>query len=470
MDTMFRFCRALGTMFYLVHPAELEVERYEDAPNFMDTGILLFIFLLSVEFIVSSCIGHKAYFFKDTVMSISLGLIQQLCFMWVKSLAIVPYFIVYKNFRLFDIPVKGLSTFFLAMLGCDFGYYWYHRYAHVWHVLWTGHSVHHSGQHYNLATALRQGLWQPMNSWAIYLPLAVVGVPPGVFACHNQLNTLYQFWIHTELIGHLGVWFEMIFNTPSHHRMHHRPPGNCNYAGVLIIWDRMFGTFVEENRQIRWYGLAKPCNTFNPMLANLNHPLRMLQSMSVVKFITGVRVIHPYVLLTWSQMRSVTCTSDFSRLLWKLPALPGDEATDEKSAYDIGKAHVFEGYTGPCPADNAYLYITFHFLCTFVVGYAMLSAKSTDATLVIPFLFVLASLVCLGKLSEGSTLARECELARIAVVSAVALLSPVGTVVTGTSVDALNISLYSYECKWCVCAAFAITYFCTFIYKERAPK
>lgn len=131
------------------------------------------------------------------------------------------------------------------------------------------------GEDYSLPTALRQGVLQPMVSWVFYLPLALVGLHPNSFRMHYQLNTLYQFWIHTDMVGRLPFGLEYVLNTPSHHRMHHRPPGNCNYAGVLIIWDRIFGTFVPETNRKDYYGLAKQPNTFDMLRLNINHLQRM---------------------------------------------------------------------------------------------------------------------------------------------------------------------------------------------------
>ena len=162
------------------------------------------------------------------------------------------------------------------MLGYDCGYYWFHRIVHEYHFLWAlGHSVHHSGEDYNLACALRQGAGQGFTSWPFYLPLALAGFPPAAFAAHSQCNTLYQFWVHTEMVGRLGP-LEMIFSTPAAHRMHHKPPGNCNYAGVLIIWDKMFGTYVPEVERMDYFGLASQPQSFNPLTLNSQHFPKMM--------------------------------------------------------------------------------------------------------------------------------------------------------------------------------------------------
>ncbi|KAM7421518.1 hypothetical protein PAMA_015590 [Pampus argenteus] len=138
-------------------------------------------------------------------------------------------------------------------------------------VLWAAHQVHHSSEYYNLTTALRQSLTQQFTSWIFYLPMALV-VPPSIFAVHIQLNLLYQFWIHTELINDLGP-LEWIFNTPKHHRVHHGRNLYCidkNYGGVLIVWDRLFGTFAPESDKVI-YGLVYPINTFEILYVQLHY-------------------------------------------------------------------------------------------------------------------------------------------------------------------------------------------------------
>ena len=159
----------------------------------------------------------------------------------------------------------------LLFLGVDCAYYWFHRIAHEYNAPWAGHVVHHSSEDYNLAVALRQGTFQGVFSWVFYLPLALLGFPPAWFAAMSSFDTLYQFWIHTRLIGKLGP-LEWVLNTPSHHRVHHgRNPKylDKNYAGTLIIWDRMFGTFqAEEEEPV--YGLTKPLESWNPLWANFH--------------------------------------------------------------------------------------------------------------------------------------------------------------------------------------------------------
>ncbi|WBV63816.1 sterol desaturase family protein [Legionella pneumophila 130b] len=152
----------------------------------------------------------------------------------------------------------------------DFFYYWYHRVSHRNSFFWIGHSVHHQSEHFNLSVALRQGYFQTLTSWVFYLPLALIGFPTWMFVIVASVNTIYQFWIHTESIRKMG-WFEKIFNTPSHHRVHHgKNPQyiDKNYAGSLIIWDKLFGTFEPEEAPAD-YGVTEPLDSWNPFYANI---------------------------------------------------------------------------------------------------------------------------------------------------------------------------------------------------------
>jgi sterol desaturase/sphingolipid hydroxylase (fatty acid hydroxylase superfamily) len=152
-----------------------------------------------------------------------------------------------------------------AMVLWDFCYYWDHRWMHEVRLLWANHVSHHSSERYNLTTALRQP-WSPFLTFWVFAPLPFLGFEPAEVHRAGQLNLLYQFWIHTEAIDRLPDPIELLFNTPSHHRVHHganRQYLDKNYGGILIVWDRLFGTFEAEVRRIR-YGLTKNINTFNP--------------------------------------------------------------------------------------------------------------------------------------------------------------------------------------------------------------
>jgi sterol desaturase/sphingolipid hydroxylase (fatty acid hydroxylase superfamily) len=243
-----------------------------DLPNVVFYSIPAFVLLTLLEAISyrlhpdSDELGYTA---KDTATSISMGL-GSLVFdaLW----GIIPgavYALIYAATPL-RVPIV-----WPAMLACllaqDFCYYWSHRSHHVVRILWASHVVHHSSQRFNLSTALRQP-WTGFTSWLFYLPMIALGVHPLALAFCSSVNLVYQFWIHTERIDKLPRPLEFMLNTPSHHRVHHASQGSYldrNFGGILIIWDRMFGSFAPEiERPI--YGLTKNISTFNPLRVALH--------------------------------------------------------------------------------------------------------------------------------------------------------------------------------------------------------
>ncbi|HEX3846372.1 MAG TPA: sterol desaturase family protein [Steroidobacteraceae bacterium] len=176
---------------------------------------------------------------------------------------------VYKM-RLFAISPTSAWAWAAIFFLDDFTYYWFHRISHECRFWWAAHVNHHSSQEYNLSTALRQS-WTSVivGTWTPWIPLAFVGFPPEMILAEQSFNLSYQFWIHTESVRRMPAWFEYLFNTPSNHRVHHASNPRYldrNYAGVLMVWDRMFGTFVaERDDEPPRYGIVKNIDTFNPI-------------------------------------------------------------------------------------------------------------------------------------------------------------------------------------------------------------
>lgn len=171
-------------------------------------------------------------------------------------------------------PVQwSASWWFPALILVDVIYYWEHRAHHRIRMFWIGHSVHHSSQHFNQTTALRLGWLMPtdiLSSFLFYVPLLLLGMPVWLLFLLQAAILTYQFPIHTERVGLLPRWIEFVFNTPSHHRVHHgvnNPYLDKNYGGIFIIWDRMFGTYAHETEHVA-YGLTKQINTYNPIKVN----------------------------------------------------------------------------------------------------------------------------------------------------------------------------------------------------------
>lgn len=235
-------------------------------------AIPMYFTLMAVELAYESISKKKTYRLNDAVTNISTGVLQQLTGTFFKIVKVGLYVLLYEQFAVWELG-QSWTTFALAFVIWDLCYYWEHRMAHEVSLFWGGHSVHHQSEDYNLSVALRQTSTGFIWGTAFYLPMAILGFHPTHFLLVGGFNLLYQFWIHTEHINKLPRWFEYIFNTPSHHRVHHgRNPKyiDKNYAGVFIIWDRMFGTFKAEEERPD-YGLTKPLNSWNPIYANFAH-------------------------------------------------------------------------------------------------------------------------------------------------------------------------------------------------------
>ncbi|MBL8558225.1 MAG: sterol desaturase family protein [Hyphomonadaceae bacterium] len=230
-------------------------------------AVPLFIVLVIVEMIIVRVSKRGAYEAKDSAASLFMGFGSTIAGILTGGLYLVAAYWIYQ-FRLFDIGWTWWALL-LCFLGEDLAYYWFHRIAHERRFWWASHVVHHSSQHYNLTTALRQTWTGNLSlSFATKLPLFLIGFPVEMVLMFTGISLVYQFWVHTETVGRMGA-FEWIFNTPSHHRVHHATNPrylDANYAGVLIIWDRLFGTFIPEVDHDRpRYGIVSNLGTFNPL-------------------------------------------------------------------------------------------------------------------------------------------------------------------------------------------------------------
>ena len=235
-------------------------------------AIPVFFLLIGIELLVAHRRGVVAYQAGDAVASIGLGTVSQVSGIFSKLIFLGIYVLVYEHFRVATLPQDSVIVWVGALVAYDFFYYWLHRMSHEVAVLWAAHVVHHQSEAFNLSTALRQTSTGFLLGWIFYLPLAIAGVPPLVFVAVGLIDLLYQYWIHTELVGKLG-WFDRVFASPSNHRVHHGVNDRYldkNYGGILILWDRMFGTFEEEHDDERVvYGTRAPLRSFDPLWANV---------------------------------------------------------------------------------------------------------------------------------------------------------------------------------------------------------
>ncbi len=208
----------------------------------------------------------RGYETRDTFASLSMGIINVAVAAGAKLLSI-PFFAVLYEHRFVDVvAATGAWSWLVLFVAEDFCYYWFHRCHHQVRALWAVHVNHHSSQHYNLSTALRQAVLTPITGPIFWAPLALVGFPPVMILTAQAWSLLYQFWLHTESIRSLGP-LEAIFNTPSHHRVHHGANVEYldkNHAGILIIWDKLFGTFEPERKRVE-FGLTKNIESFHPL-------------------------------------------------------------------------------------------------------------------------------------------------------------------------------------------------------------
>jgi sterol desaturase/sphingolipid hydroxylase (fatty acid hydroxylase superfamily) len=249
-----------------------------------------FFALIGVEMLVAKKRGVRVYRFADSVTDLSCGVSSQIEAMFFAAMQLAIYTLAWARFRFLDL--HGWQAWMVAFFGVDFLYYWWHRLSHEVNFLWAAHVVHHQSEDYNLAVALRQSITTSWTSLPFYLPLAFVGVPPLIFAVTHALSTLYQFWIHTQLVKKIRGPVDWILNLPSHHRVHHAVNPQYldkNYAATLIVWDRLFGTYIEENETCV-YGITKPLASFNPLWAQLHYYVELAKRAARVSGFDRMRV------------------------------------------------------------------------------------------------------------------------------------------------------------------------------------
>jgi len=361
-------------------------------------SIPIFFILIGIELLVQRFTHQDLYRFPDSIANLSCGITSQLSGLFLRVLGVGVYEFIFENFAMFELRHNWVYWLGLVLL-VDLAYYWAHRMSHEINLFWGGHVVHHQSEEYNLSVALRQSSLQVVWTFAFNLPIALIGFDTRDFVLISALNTLYQFWIHTETIGKLG-WLEYIFNTPSHHRVHHgRNPKyiDKNHAGAFIIWDKLFGTFqAEEERPV--YGITKPINSWNAIWANMSHYSEMSQD-----------------------LKRIPIWKDKIRYLFKKPGWLPDYLGGYRPAPEVNPA-TYKKYETPSPVPLN-LYVLFQYtLC--LVGTALFLFKAADFSLgEKTFISVLISVTVVncGVLFEHRPWVKWTELARIIVYPAILL-------------------------------------------------
>lgn len=233
-------------------------------------AIPFFVLLLGLECYLNYKERTEHYNWKDSAASISMGLGSIFIDLLSKSIAFWCFFYIYNHYGLFKEALSyTLLGWILLFFLDDFTFYWHHRLSHQIRLLWAAHVNHHSSVYYNLSTALRQSWSELFYKYWWYLWLPLLGFPPLMILTQISINLIYQFWIHTKRIDRFPSWFEFIFNTPAHHRVHHAKNVRYldkNHAGILIIWDRIFGTFeLEDPNDPVEFGITTNINSYNPL-------------------------------------------------------------------------------------------------------------------------------------------------------------------------------------------------------------
>jgi len=370
--------------------------------GYIHLAIPVFFLLIGVELLLARWLERDLYRLSDSINDLSCGIVQQIADVFFKTALFAGYLWLYGSHRLVTVPSDAAWAWVLCFLGVDFFYYWFHRCSHEVNAGWAAHVVHHQSEEMNLSVALRQGAFQQAFSWVFYLPLAVLGFPPLMFLAVSSFNTLYQFWIHTRLIGRLGP-LEWVLNTPSHHRVHHgRNPKyiDRNHGGTLIVWDRLFGTFqAEEEEPV--YGITTPLRSWNPIWANLHYWVDLLD-----------------------EARRTRRWTDRLRLLVKPPGWHPAElggvvsppAVDPRTyaKYDVGLAR----------GMRAYVLVHFVFLNLATTVFLFRSATLLSPWRAVAAVALVVSLVSLGGLLDRRPWAVPLETARVLGAALAAALAP----------------------------------------------
>ncbi len=267
--------------------SNLEAEISYMNPIYMLLVIPFFFLAMGIEWAYMRAKKKNWYRINDSVNNLILGIGQQLWDLVFKGVTFGVYIWAYNNYSVFKIQATWWS-FILCLIVFDLFFYWAHRWGHEVNIFWGAHSVHHQSEEYNLSVALRQSWFHHILAFFIFIPIPLMGFDPVTFGSAALVQTLYQFWIHTKAIGKLPRWFEFWLNTPSHHRVHHAiNPAyiDKNHAGVFMIWDRLFGTFKEEEADTEiTYGITTQLKSWNAAWANMHYYVEIFQKARLMKW------------------------------------------------------------------------------------------------------------------------------------------------------------------------------------------
>ncbi len=363
-------------------------------------AVPFFLLAMLLELAVDRLRGTGYFRLNDAINSLSAGTLSSTFGYFTRFIQVFIWGFVLQRFAIiemdaawFDVSASGLLLWALALIAWDFCYYWSHRLGHEISVLWAAHSVHHQSEDYNLSTALRQTSTGFLFGWIFYLPLFILGFPIEVLATVNALDLIYQFWVHTQHVNKMGV-LDRILVTPSNHRVHHAQNEvyiDRNYGGILVLWDRLFGSFQEElDDEPVVFGVRKPLATWNPFRANTQ--------VYAYLWFDAVRTVR------WRDKVAVW----FRRTGWR----PADvEARYPRTPSNLSQFRKFDPLISP--STRRYVFVQFLLTIGGVLIIAGIFATHGAVAALAPCLLLWTTLYSLGLLLETRSYARTFEWLRL---------------------------------------------------------
>jgi sterol desaturase/sphingolipid hydroxylase (fatty acid hydroxylase superfamily) len=361
--------------------------------NFVTYAVPFFLLLILFELSWGVVKGKNTYRINDSLNSLSLGLLSIVTKFVFLNVGLLVFSKIEVNHAIWTFRQDSYAHWLLGILLYDFLYYWYHRFSHERQFFWGSHVVHHQSEDYNLSTALRQTSTSFLTTWVFFIPCFFLGMPIYMYVSIASAHLVYQFWVHTQHIPKLGV-FEWFFVTPSNHRVHHAQNADYidkNYGGLLIVWDRLFGTFEEEQEdQSPIYGIRTPLKSWNPLWAN----------------------IHIYANMASDAWRAKKWT-DKARVFW---ARTGWQPPDVAKNYPREKSDLerFEKYGSTLTTTENIVVITQYLLVSFFHFWGAQNASQLG--LEVLWLTVVAqahTLWVIGAVLDGKQLSRLLEYSRL---------------------------------------------------------
>ena len=388
-------------------------------------AVPFFLLAIVIELTIDGVRGTHFFRANDAINSLSAGILSSTSGYFTRFIQFAAWGFVLQNLALIEMPLswfdaspRGVVLWISAALAWDFCYYWFHRCSHEISMLWAAHAVHHQSEDYNLSTALRQTSTGFLFGWIFYLPLFVIGFPLEILITVYAVNLIYQFWVHTQVVRRMGI-LDYLLVTPSNHRVHHAQNARYidkNYGGILILWDRFFGTFEDElENEPVVFGVRKPLANWNPFWANLQ--------------------VYDYLLF---DARKTTRWKDklgvwFHRTGWR----PADVAAQyPKQSADLSDFRKYDD----APANPMQYYVVLQFIVAMALTLviARLFATAGAGAVVVPCLMLWAQLYVLGIMNEGRASAVTLELLRLLIVV------PAGVALMGLSSSAFMMAAAGY--------------------------